>query len=104
MTELSGPTLDSRRIGCFSSRGRGGVGSRVELVEAIRQDADRGGLSIRALSEKYEVHRRKVRQALAGATPPPRKKRTFPAPHGNIIETGTVSYRLAHARAQRASR
>ena len=23
---------------------------------------------------------------------------------GNIIETGTVSYRLAHARAQRASR
>ena len=45
-----------------------------------------------------------ARQALAGATPPPRKKRTFPAPHGNIIETGTVSYRLAHARAQLASR
>lgn len=52
----------------------------MELFEAIRRDADRGGLSIRALSEKYEVHRRTVRQALAGATPPPRKKRTFPAP------------------------
>ena len=64
---------------CFSSRGGGGVESRVELFETIRRDADRCGLSIRALSEKYEVHRRTVRQALAGATPPPRK-RTFPAP------------------------
>lgn len=52
----------------------------MELFETIRRDADRGGLSIRALSEKYEVHRRTVRQALAGATLPPRKKRTFPAP------------------------
>jgi transposase len=56
------------------------VGSRVELFEAIRRDADREGLSIRALSEKYEVHRRTVRQALACSTPPARKKRTFPAP------------------------
>ncbi len=41
----------------------------MELFEAIQRDADRGGLSIRALSEKYEVHRRTVRQALAGAKP-----------------------------------
>jgi hypothetical protein len=52
----------------------------MELLKAIRRDADREGLSIRALSERYEVHRRTVRQALASATPPPRKKRTFPAP------------------------
>jgi hypothetical protein len=50
----------------------------VELFEAIRQDADRAGFSIRALSEKYGVYRRTVR-ALACSTPPPRKKRTFPA-------------------------
>jgi transposase len=52
----------------------------VEVFETIRRDADREGLSIRALSEKYGVHRRTVRQALACAAPPPRKKRVFPAP------------------------
>ena len=50
----------------------------MELFEGIRRDADREGLSIRALLEKYEVHRRTVRQALTCPTPPPRKKRTFP--------------------------
>jgi len=37
--------------------------SRVEQFERIRRDARDEGLSIRALSDKYRVHRRTVRQA-----------------------------------------
>ena len=47
--------------------------SRVELFEAIRRDHEREGMSIRALAERHQVHRRAVRQALASALPPPRK-------------------------------
>ena len=49
------------------------VRSRVELFEAIRRDHRREGLSIRGLSDRYGVHRRTVRQALASPEPPPRK-------------------------------
>lgn len=47
--------------------------SRVELFENIRRDNRDLGLSIRALADKYHVHRRVVRQALSSAVPPPRK-------------------------------
>jgi transposase len=50
------------------------MGSRVELFEQIRRDHDREGLSVRALAERYRVHRRTVRQALESPLPPPRKK------------------------------
>jgi len=43
------------------------------MFERIRRDSRDEGLSIRALADKYEVHRRTVRQALAAATPPERK-------------------------------
>ena len=49
------------------------VQSRVELFAAIRRDARVEECSIRELAEKYHVHRRTVRQALASAIPPPRK-------------------------------
>lgn len=49
------------------------VRSRVELFAAIRRDARVEECSIRELAEKYHVHRRRVRQALASAIPPPRK-------------------------------
>lgn len=49
------------------------VRSKVELFEAIRRDHRREDLSIRALADKYEVHRRTVRAALASAVPPERK-------------------------------
>jgi len=49
------------------------MGSRVELFERIRRDHDREGLSQRALSRRYGVHRRTVRQALESAVPPARK-------------------------------
>ncbi|MBC8092702.1 MAG: IS21 family transposase, partial [Pseudonocardia sp.] len=48
----------------------------MELFEAIRRDARREDLSIRALAERHGVHRRTVRAALASAVPPPRKPRT----------------------------
>jgi transposase len=54
--------------------------SRVGLFEAIRRDRQREGLSIRALANRYGVHRRTVRQALASPVPPPRKRRSQVAP------------------------
>lgn len=56
------------------------VRCKVELFEAIRRDHRRDGLSIRALSDKYEVHRRTVRQALASALPPQRRVAVRSAP------------------------
>jgi transposase len=53
--------------------------SRVELYERIRKDS-REGLSIRALAQKHRVHRRTVREALAAATPRPRKSPAREAP------------------------
>jgi hypothetical protein len=49
------------------------VESRVELFAAIRRDRRVEDLSIRDLAEKHYVRRRTVPQALAAATPPPRK-------------------------------
>jgi transposase len=52
----------------------------VELFEAIRRDARREELSIRALADRHGVHRRTVREALRSAVPAPRKPRTAQAP------------------------
>ena len=52
----------------------------MEVFEAIRRDHRRDGLSIRGLADKHGVHRQTVRQALASAVPPTRKKRVFAAP------------------------
>ncbi len=49
------------------------MGSRVELYAAIRFDRQRHQMSIRALAEKYSVHRRTVREAIDSPIPPPRK-------------------------------
>lgn len=54
--------------------------SRVELFEEIRKAHDREQLGIRALSLRFGVHRRAVRQALASPIPPPRKVVSRPAP------------------------
>lgn len=54
--------------------------SKAELFEAIRRDARREELSIRALAERHGVHRRTVRAALTSATPAPRKPRVAQAP------------------------
>ncbi|MBB6379678.1 hypothetical protein BKA01_006953 [Pseudonocardia eucalypti] len=79
----------------------------MQVYEAIRRDHRRDELSIRELAARHGVHRRTVRQALDSPTPPPRKPRTFIIDRltfaGLIIETGTQSYRLAHARARRGA-
>jgi transposase len=54
--------------------------SRVELYERIRKDNREEGLSIRALAERHRVHRRTVREALASAVPPERKRPEREAP------------------------
>jgi hypothetical protein len=70
---LGGPTC-RHRLGA-------GLGlSPVGLFEAIRRDARREGLSVRALARRYRVHRRTVRQALASPVPPARKPRLSVAP------------------------
>lgn len=56
------------------------MGSRVELFAAIRRDARVEEMSIRELARRHGVHGRTVRQALAAAEPPPRKKPTRKAP------------------------
>jgi len=56
------------------------VRSKVELFEAIRRDARREELSIRGLADRYGVHRRTVRQALAAPEPPARKVPVRAAP------------------------
>jgi len=56
------------------------MGSRVELYAAIRYDAQRNQMSIRALAEKYSVHRRTVREAVESPIPPPRKNPPRAAP------------------------
>ena len=50
------------------------MGSRVDVFAAIRRDARVEELSIRELAARHGVHRRTVRQALASAEPPPRKR------------------------------
>ena len=54
-------------VRCSSVRSRigAGMGSRVELYAAIRFDWQRNQMSIRALADKYGVHRRTVREAVA---------------------------------------
>jgi len=48
--------------------------TRVELFEIIRRDHFVYQKSVRAIARKHRVHRRVVRQALASAVPPARKR------------------------------
>lgn len=54
--------------------------SRVDEFAEIRRAARVEGLSINQLAQRFRVHRRKVRQALDGAEPPPRKTPVRQAP------------------------
>jgi transposase len=54
--------------------------SKVELYEQIRKAHEREELSIRALAERFHVHRRDVRAALSSAVPPPRRPVVRAAP------------------------
>lgn len=57
--------------------------SRVEMYEQIRRDRRNDPqVSIRTLAERYRVHRREVRRALANAVPPARK---LPPPRATTV-------------------
>ena len=47
--------------------------ARVELFEQLRQEHEFGVGTIAGVAAKFGVHRRMVRQAIAGALPPPRR-------------------------------
>jgi transposase len=47
---------------------------KVELFEHIRREYEHGAGTIRAVAKRWGVHRRMVRQALASAVPPERKR------------------------------
>ena len=82
-------------VRCSSVRSRigAGMGSRVELYAAIRFDWQRNQMSIRALAEKYGVHRRTVREAIDSPIPPPRK--SPPRPHAGARRGPRVDRRDA---------
>ena len=67
------PRFQPTQVVADHGRGLKVVRSRVELFAAIRRDARVEECSIRELADRYHVHRRTVRQALASAVPPPRK-------------------------------
>ena len=50
------------------------------MFECIRRDRREKDLSVRALADRYRVHRRTVRQALGDATPPQRRRPARVAP------------------------
>ena len=66
---------------------------KVALFAAIRED-HRQGLGVRALSRKYGVHRRTVREALASPVPAPRRVPGRAAPVRQAV-TGWIDAMLA---------
>jgi transposase len=85
------------------------MGSRVELFEQIRRDREFEGLSLRALAEKYRVHRRTVRQALESPVPPVRKRpvgRSAPAlgPYRALIDSWLEADRRAPRKQRHTAR
>jgi len=85
------------------------VGSRVEQFEQIRRDREVEGLSIRALAERHGVHRRAVRQALACAIPPPKRRpegRPAPAlgPYHALIDEWLTADREAPRKQRHTAR
>lgn len=83
----------------------------MRLYERIRRDHRDEGASIRALAERYGVHRRTVREAIASAVPSPRKRpeRESPAlgPYKELIRgwlTADVEQRVPRKQRHTARR
>jgi hypothetical protein len=76
--------------------------SRVQVFEEIRRDRRTGGMSIRQLAERHEVHRRTVRQALGSPVPPERKAVVRAAPVREAV-AGWIDAMLAGTWTRRVS-
>jgi len=74
------------------------------MFERIRRDHRDEGLSIRALAERHEVHRRAVRQALANATPPERKVPVRDSPVLGVHEAQIRTWLVDDLKAPRKQR
>src|SRR6185503_13057085 len=62
----------------LASRGRDGVEGGAVRGDPV--DSQRNQMSIRALADKYGVHRRTVREAIDSPIPPPRRTSPRPVP------------------------
>jgi len=76
----------------------------VEQFERIRRDARDEEMSIRALADKHQVHRRTVRAALADAVPPVRKPPVRVAPVLGPFEDLIRGWLVADLQAPRKQR
>jgi hypothetical protein len=59
--------------------------ARVELFEQLRQEQEFGVGTVAGVAAKFGVHRRMVRQAIAGALPPPRRYPARIKPKLNMV-------------------
>lgn len=78
--------------------------SKQELFDRIRRDSWQRQLSIRALSKKYGVHRRLVREALASPVPVPRRRPVRTSPRMEPYKKTVDSWLRADLEAPRKQR
>lgn len=76
----------------------------MEQFERIRRDHRDEGLSYRELARRHHVHRRTVRQAVADATPPPRRTPVREAPALGEYEATVRGWLIADQDAPRKQR
>ncbi|WP_280908686.1 IS21 family transposase [Streptomyces sp. SAI-117] len=78
--------------------------SKQELFDRIRRDSWQQQLSIRALSKKYGVHRRLVREALSSPVPTPRRRPVRTSPRMEPYKKAVDAWLRADLEAPRKQR
>ncbi|WP_043687272.1 IS21 family transposase [Streptomyces xylophagus] len=78
--------------------------SKQELFDRIRRDSWQRQLSVRALSRKYGVHRRLVREALSSPVPTPRRRPVRTSPRMEPYKTTVDAWLRADLEAPRKQR
>jgi hypothetical protein len=78
--------------------------SKQELFDRIRRDSRQQQLPIRALSKKYGVHRRLVREALSSPVPTPRRRAVRRSPRMEPSKKAVDAWLRADLEAPRKQR